>query len=53
MIDITEFQSQQNAIDLRLFIDTCIKNVDYAKDQLAKKLKFYIFRTCRPANLAG
>ena len=37
MIDITEFQSQQNSIDLKQFIDTCIKSVENGKDLLAKK----------------
>lgn len=37
MIDITEFQSQQNSIDLRQFIDTCVKSVENGKDLLAKK----------------
>lgn len=37
MIDITEFQSQQNSLDLPIFLNTCMKNIEYAKDQLAKK----------------
>jgi hypothetical protein len=44
MIDITEFQSQQNSIDLKQFIDTCIKSVENGKDLLAKK--FYFFIVC-------
>ncbi len=37
MIDITEFQVQQTAIELPIFLNTCMKNVEYAKEQLAKK----------------
>ena len=37
MIDITEFQTQQNAIDLPIFLNSCMKNIEFAKDQLAKK----------------
>lgn len=37
MVDITEFQAQQNAIELAIFLNSCMKNVEFAKDQLAKK----------------
>jgi hypothetical protein len=37
MIDITEFQAQQNSIELTIFLNSCMKNIEYAKDQLAKK----------------
>ena len=37
MIDISEFQSQHNAIDLPIFLNSCMKNIEFAKDQLAKK----------------
>ena len=37
MIDITEFQAHQNALELPIFLNTCMKNVEFAKEQLAKK----------------
>ena len=37
MIDISEFQSLQTSIDLTTFLSNCMKNIEYAKDQLAKK----------------
>jgi dynein heavy chain len=37
MIDITEFQNQINSIELTIFLNSCMKNIDFAKDQLAKK----------------
>ena len=37
MIDINEIQTQQNSIDLPVFLNSCMKNIDFAKDQLAKK----------------
>ena len=37
MIDINEFRSMKNAIDLPFFLNSCMKNIEYAKDQLAKK----------------
>jgi hypothetical protein len=37
MIDISEFQALQSSIDLTVFLSSCMKNIEYAKDQLAKK----------------
>jgi dynein heavy chain len=37
MIDITEFQAQQNSLDLSIFLNSCMKNIEFAKDTLAKK----------------
>ena len=37
MIDITEFQNQSNSLDLSVFLNSCMKSVEFAKDQLAKK----------------
>ena len=37
MIDIGEFQNQTNSLDLPLFLNSCMKSVEFAKDQLAKK----------------
>ena len=37
MIDITEFQAQPTAIELTLFLNTCMKNIDHAKGQLSQK----------------
>jgi dynein heavy chain len=37
MIDITEFQAQQNALELPIFLNSCMKNIEFAKDTLAKK----------------
>lgn len=37
MIDISEFQNEQSSLDLPIFMNTCMKNIDFAKDQLAKK----------------
>jgi len=37
MIDISEFQSQVNSMELPVFLNACMKNVEFAKDQLAKK----------------
>lgn len=37
MIDINEFGMQTNSIDLTIFLNTCKKNIEFAKDQLAKK----------------
>lgn len=37
MIDITEFQNELSALDLPIFMNTCMKNIEFAKDQLAKK----------------
>lgn len=37
MIDISEFQVLTNAQELPVFLNACMKNVEFAKDQLAKK----------------
>jgi dynein heavy chain len=37
MIDITEFQAQKNSLDLSIFLNSCMKNIEFAKDTLAKK----------------
>ena len=37
MIDVSEFQQQTNALDLPMFLNSCMKNIEFAKDQLAKK----------------
>ncbi len=37
MIDISEFQSQTNSMELSVFLNACMKNIEFAKDQLAKK----------------
>ena len=41
MIDINEYQVQINSLELPIFLNSCIKNVEYAKDQIAKKLDIY------------
>lgn len=41
MIDINEYQVQINSLELPIFLNSCIKNVEYAKDQIAKKFDIY------------
>lgn len=40
MIDINEFRSMTTSIELPNFLNLCMKNIEYAKDQLAKKYDF-------------
>jgi hypothetical protein len=37
MIDIVEFQTKQNALELPAFLNSCMKSIESAKDQLARK----------------
>jgi hypothetical protein len=46
MIDIAEFQSQKSSNDLNIFLNSCMKNIEYAKDQLAKKYDIEFFEKC-------
>ena len=37
MIDIGEYQSQAESIELTTFLSSCMKNIEYVKEQTAKK----------------
>jgi hypothetical protein len=42
MVDTVYFRDQANSIDLTVFLSACMKSIESAKDELAKKYFYFL-----------